>query len=145
MDLFPLISSICDLWICNVRSDCVRWKRLRGLRRGCVIFRIVDLVKAVNAWIRVPLAMFLTFTNHLGYSLLVLARLKNWVADKVTSCTVTGRWMNGFTWPITCLVCVLISLYWSGVPLLASLVFLQVEWLRSAWLCPHDFWSLPLL
>ena len=26
------------------------WKRLRGLRKVCMIFQIVDLVKAVNGW-----------------------------------------------------------------------------------------------
>ena len=46
------MSSISDHWICNVRSDCEMSKRLRGLRIGCVIFWIVDLIKAVNAWVR---------------------------------------------------------------------------------------------
>ena len=33
-------------WLRNLRSDCVMWKRLCGLR-GCAIFGFVDLVKAV--------------------------------------------------------------------------------------------------
>ena len=70
----------------------MRLGRLRGLRRGGKIFRIVDLVKAVNAWIRVvPLAMFLIFTSHLGYSLLVLARLKKLIRSPIGLSRDTGR------------------------------------------------------
>ena len=47
MDFFLLISRICDHWICIVR-----WKRLHVLRRGFVIFKIIDWIKAVNAWVR---------------------------------------------------------------------------------------------
>ena len=46
MDFFLLISRICDHWICIVR-----WKRLHVLRRGFVIFKIIDWIKAVNAWV----------------------------------------------------------------------------------------------
>ena len=36
---------------CDVRRVCVMWKRLRVLRKGCMIFwTVVDLVKIVNAW-----------------------------------------------------------------------------------------------
>ena len=47
MDFFLLISRICDHRICIVR-----WKRLHVLRRGFVIFKIIDWIKAVNAWVR---------------------------------------------------------------------------------------------
>ena len=46
--LFLHMTSISDHWICKVRSDGVMSKRLRGLRIGCVILQIDDLVKAVN-------------------------------------------------------------------------------------------------
>ena len=49
IDQFVHMSSTCDTWVCNVRSDCVMGKRrLRGLRIGCVIYQMVDLVEAAN-------------------------------------------------------------------------------------------------
>ena len=46
MVFFLVISN----WV-FVTIGCVMWKRY-GLRRGCVIFKIVDLVKAVDACVR---------------------------------------------------------------------------------------------
>ena len=47
---YLLFSCICDHRICNMKSDCVKWKRFHGLRRVSPGFYFVDLVKAANVW-----------------------------------------------------------------------------------------------
>ena len=68
MDFFLLISRICDHWICIVR-----WKRLHVLRRGFVIFKIIDWIKAVNAWVRG--AFYVIFQIGVVVTLIVLCCL----------------------------------------------------------------------
>ena len=47
------IYKICRIFrIFRIWFASVKWRRLRGLRRGCLIMRIVDLVKVVNTWVR---------------------------------------------------------------------------------------------
>ena len=68
MDFFLLISRICDHRICIVR-----WKRLHVLRRGFVIFKIIDWIKAVNAWVRG--AFYVIFQIGVVVTLIVLCCL----------------------------------------------------------------------